>query len=459
MSNHSNHDVLKSSPKIPIPKKILAECVISAQEWAATNGMIMTPKLDTTHASEAKRSPHAREIIVSHTPVTLIPSPFPRLEFKKAIAIQTSLQLLQHFVSLDHEFLFSSLGAASENDDFTRKLMSILSLCKEEGIAQKVSMGIFRSDYMLNRTAEGSLVIKQIEMNTISTAFVGLGPIVSRMHRFVCGRYGLDPSGNPTKSRGRRLSTEEGDGHLPINSTLANVVRGMAEAHFRYDSDESTGEAVVMMIVQPGERNPFDQRWIDFTLWENHKVKLIRRSLKYVAENGELRNGTERRLYVDDMEVSLCYFRAGYTPDDYPTDEEWNARTLIERSYSIKCPSIDVHLSGAKKIQQALAVPGAVEKYIKDVDASDAIRNVFAGLYSLDHTDDASVDKTIETALANPRGFVLKPQREGGGNNLYESEMCEALKSMSKSELKSYILMERIFPPHIENYIVRGIPR
>jgi len=42
---------------------------------------------------------------------------------------------------------------------------------------------------------------------------------------------------------------------------------------------------------------------------------------------------------------------------------------------------------------------------------------------------------------------VLKPQREGGGNNLYGEEMSAALGTMSAAERASYILMERIVPP------------
>ena len=50
----------------------------------------------------------------------------------------------------------------------------------------------------------------------------------------------------------------------------------------------------------------------------------------------------------------MVYFRAGYTPRDYPGAAEWTARLDIERSRAIKSPSIADHLSGSKKIQQVL---------------------------------------------------------------------------------------------------------
>jgi len=50
--------------------------------------------------------------------------------------------------------------------------------------------------------------------------------------------------------------------------------------------------------------------------------------------------------------VALVYFRAGYTPTDYPSEAEWAARVLVERCDAYKCPTVAYQLAGAKKIQQ-----------------------------------------------------------------------------------------------------------
>jgi len=44
--------------------------------------------------------------------------------------------------------------------------------------------------------------------------------------------------------------------------------------------------------------------------------------------------------------------------------QEWKARLLMEQSSAIKCPSISYHLAGSKKIQQELAKPGVLERYL-----------------------------------------------------------------------------------------------
>lgn len=45
----------------------------------------------------------------------------------------------------------------------------------------------------------------------------------------------------------------------------------------------------------------------------------------------------------------MVYLRAGYSPDDYPTDAHWDAREKLERCSAAKCPSVAFQLAGAKK--------------------------------------------------------------------------------------------------------------
>lgn len=59
-------------------------------------------------------------------------------------------------------------------------------------------------------------------------------------------------------------------------------------------------------------------------------------------------------------------------------------------------------------------------------------------------------------ALANPNNYVLKPQREGGGNNIYGDEIRDFLLKIKDSDERSaWILMDRISPPLQRNYMVR----
>jgi glutathione synthase len=59
----------------------------------------------------------------------------------------------------------------------------------------------------------------------------------------------------------------------------------------------------------------------------------------------------------------------------------------------------------------------------------------------------------VQAAIQDPSAYVLKPQREGGGNNLYGEELAARLQQ--GGGLAAYILMQRILPPPQRSLLVR----
>ncbi len=57
---------------------------------------------------------------------------------------------------------------------------------------------------------------------------------------------------------------------------------------------------------------------------------------------------------------------------------------MMEKSKAIKSPSISYHLAGTKKVQQELAKPGVLERFLEDPKEVRMIREVFTGLYPVD---------------------------------------------------------------------------
>ena len=72
-------------------------------------------------------------------------------------------------------------------------------------------------------------------------------------------------------------------------------------------------------------------------------------------------------------------------------------------------------------------------------------RSDAAGLWGLDDLEDVETAAVLQQAAEAPDAFVLKPQREGGGNNLYGEAARE--KIAARAGLAAYILMQRIRPP------------
>lgn len=179
------------------------------------------------------------------------------------------------------------------------------------------------------------------------------------------------------------------------------------------------------------------------------------------------------------MEISVVYYRSCYTPTDYPTDVEWDSRLLIERSRAIKCPSIGLQLAGAKKVQQVLAEPGRLEKYLSSSSSPSTstlpglsqaemieLRSSFTNLFPLDDT--LLGQEALKMAYDTPARFVLKPQREGGGNNIYRHSIPPFLDNLASldasrseeggaKEREGYILMDLIeVPKGVESVMVRA---
>lgn len=104
-------------------------------------------------------------------------------------------------------------------------------------------------------------------------------------------------------------------------------------------------------------------------------------------------------------------------------------------------------------VQQALASPGTLSRFLSDPTKIAAVEEIFTGIYELDDT--AEGERALAMALEHPERFVLKPQREGGGNNVFGAEIPAVLKNMSVTERSAWVLMEQIVPPRTRGFIIR----
>jgi len=251
----------------------------------------------------------------------------------------------------------------------------------------------------------------------------------------------------------RYLVAEAGYAHIaeqiPENNALQGLAGALVEAWRLYDVPKS----VILFLVEDVTYNICDQKFHEFEIRRQcPEVFVIRKTLTDLAQRGSLTE--DKRLMIDGSEVAVIYMRCGYHPDQYPTQAEWDARLMMERSLAVKSPSINYHLAGTKKVQQELARAGQVEKFLGDKVQIEAVKEIFTGLYSLDH--DETGDANMARAIANPQRYVLKPQREGGGNNVYGDDIKPFLEKIRDSdERNAFILMDRIHPPVTTNYMVR----
>ncbi|AWP09216.1 putative glutathione synthetase-like isoform 2 [Scophthalmus maximus] len=404
---------------------LIKDLVDVAKDAALQQGVLMRIQ-ETPNSSE----------MVTYTSFTLFPTPVPKAPFLQALALQTHYNTLVDKISQDPDFLQDALASTIAVDDFTARLFRIHQQILKEGRSQSIVLGLNRSDYMLDQGEDGKLSLKQIEINTFAASFGGHSSRTTDLHRTILKVAGL----------------LEDSQRIPDNNPAAGLAGAVAKAWELYGSER----AVVMFLVEDNQRNVFDQRFIEYELWKRN-VPTTRKRFEDVCKSGSL--DQDKRLFVDGLEVAVVYFRNGYMPQNYVSEQYWDARLLMERSMAVKCPDISTHLAGTKKVQQVLAKPGVLEKFFPDQpQVAEQIRATFAGLYTLDMGPDG--DKTVAMALAAPDRFVLKPQREGGGNNIYGSEICEVLEGMKEgTERMAYILMDKILPTPSKNYLlIRDAP-
>ncbi|XP_057789245.1 glutathione synthetase, chloroplastic [Salvia miltiorrhiza] len=392
---------------------LLQRIAYDALVWSSLRGLLVGDRA-------SQKSGTVPGVGLVHAPISLLPMPFPESHWKQACEVAPIFNELVDRVSLDSKFIQDSLSRTKKVDAFTSRLLDIHAKMLDMNKKEDIRLGLHRSDYMLDGQTN---LLLQIELNTISSSFPGLSCLVSDLHRSLLHQFKqhlvLDPE------------------RIPKNDSANQFVEALHKAWSEYNNPR----AVVMVVVQTQERNMYDQHWLFTLLKERYQVGSIRKTLAEIDAQGELlSDGT---LIVDGEVVAVAYFRAGYAPTDYPSESEWSARLLIEQSCAIKCPSIAYHLAGTKKIQQELAKPNQLERFLENKDDIAKVRKCFAGLWSL---EDSSI---VKDAIERPGLYVMKPQREGGGNNIYGDDVRLALQEMQKKgseEDAAYILMQRIFP-------------
>ncbi len=63
------------------------------------------------------------------------------------------------------------------------------------------------------------------------------------------------------------------------------------------------------------------------------------------------------------------------------------------------------------------------------------------------------VNDMIKDTIENPHKYVMKPQKEGGGNNLFGDEMKNVL--VSNNNIEQYLLMKMIDSPVLKTLMLR----
>ena len=387
--------------------------------------------------------------------VALYPSRIPRASFEQAERLQTPLNELYAAVATDEKWLKYALRPLLTKGSLAAKLWSIHMDVAREGYVQDLSLGIFRSDYILQNCSSlddaekhTAPLPKQVEFNTYSCAGVSHFSRISALHRHLCktGAYhGLDD----------RIAIDK----LPHKDGINGIIQALAFADqmYRRQRGDKVGQTAVLMVVQPFNVNIADERPIEFGLWREDLP------CHHIVWGTELLNHTylsnSRQLFFqppgrpeEPVEISVVYHRAGYDEAEYDI-EGIQCRLRLERSRAIKCPSILAHLAGFKKVQQVLSNPGQVERFLDSAETR-CVRQSFMPMYPLDESQRGLRGRGLALAPDTAGHHILKPSLEGGGHNVYRKKIPAFLESLPPHAWRHYVLMEAIAPMPSVNILV-----
>ena len=120
---------------------------------------------------------------------------------------------------------------------------------------------------------------------------------------------------------------------------------------------------------------------------------------------------------------------------------------MIEASSAVKIPNVQYQIIGKKIVQMLLKQETVFNKFVPKEQA--ALCKFFTGLYP---TQDEAV---VARVMKNPELFVLKPQRDGGGHNLFGKDIVDELGSPTFHK-KAYILMDMIDSLRVTNTLIKS---
>ena len=355
-----------------------------------------------------------------HAPFSLTPYQLPSsLISQLQIHTQWS-NLLFWKVAQNSDFLREILEPTAKVDEFVRFLLSLIPQEKR----QDQQLLINRNDFLFERKENGELQPLQVEFNTISASFAHLSGRVTALHQ--------------------QLQQENILKAAPLpHDAIAGFASGIKE------TIENLGwrDSALLILVQPKERNWFDQMGL-FAALSQRGVKVVRATLAEVHQKGKLKNGD---LWVGPQRIGVVYFRAGYAPGDLPDEESRSARRMLEASTAVLVPEASMQLAGTKKIQQVLADYSILSEFVPE-SVADQLKAYFAMMFGLE--EEVEGRPAREFLAENAEQYVLKPQREGGGNNVYGAEIKDFLTSLPTSEDRAWIAMKRIEAETAESLLV-----
>lgn len=297
----ATHKDNSTEDSIPLP--VLERAVEQSQLFAQAHGMFMR-----SFPTNNKQDSSQRHYTLHTLPYTLLPTLVPIQAHSIMVRLGPVFNRLVDAMARDAHFVLDSLAQTRKVDQcLTGRLCDLLERKLDymglERFKAQTMLGIFRADYMLHEGHDPQLV----ELNTIAAGMCGQSQYAQEMHR-------------NTMEMMQREGVEPMAGDLVPSESLHGVVDAIYSAHMischrwkkskkgttatraengdtRDKSGANGGNAVVLFVVQPRERNVFDHKHLEHGLWRRYGVGVVRMTLTEATD----------ALFRDDNDELVMY--------------------------------------------------------------------------------------------------------------------------------------------------------
>ena len=372
---------------------------------------------------------------VKHLPMALYPSPIPKNLFEKIFFYQIAFNKILNKLSNDQPYLEQVLEPIASKNNFIQKLLEISKKSFAYEKKQKIKLGIFRNDYLLDKDQ------KFLFLQEYKTSLDDFGSHTNILLNFY--NYFNEKYPNVfAKYKGKEKEIPQNKGN-----TIEKIFEAIIEAiKLAFPQDYKT--SVVVFITQ--KKFDFDLQNLINELYDKHKIKSEKLSLSEV--NKKITKDEEGNLKLNESKISLIYFNSGDKEEDYPDEDSWKGRELIELSTAVKVPDINTFLTSFKVFHYYLSKPDIIMHYnYNDLIINDILR-FFGGIYYVPDLDKEKQTELFNKIQSEPNKYIL--QSFSGKKNYLTGEKLKSL--VPSEELSNGIILEKVIPPEHETLIIKN---
>ena len=360
---------------------------------------------------------------VNHIPIMLTPSPLPKDIYDKIYFYQIAFNKIIIRLSNNQKYLEEILNPIAEKDEFVRKNLDI-----SKKLFDKVQNFLLFTEY-----------------NTIASSMGTFSDRLKKFYSFFSEKY---PD----------IFKKYKDTIIPVESydNIDKFSESMVEA-IQLGFPNQYKESIIVFVVQKNETNIFDQCSISDDLYNKYKIATKRLTLNEIKKNCV--QDEKGNLTIDGKLISMFYFRAGYCESDFQDEESWQGRELIELSTAIKVPDINTFLTTFKVFQYELSKPHVMKHYCDNELIINDILRFFGGIYYIKDMNDEAKKELFSKIKSDPTKYILKPMREGGGNNVYGDKLKELIPEEGNEPgdlLKVSVIVDKIDSAVHESIVLRN---